>query len=256
MPPARPLPALRRCVPTRGARLVAALACLLAACAPVRAETRYEFWPELDVYLKLDDRARVFLLSGGTRVDNGSGSLLTTAPPLDGVVGVHLDYALAPPFRPQLQEQDWARNRYLWARIGYQYSRSLQGEDPANTWRENRLILESTGRTPPLAGGLEWVFRARWDLRDRNDVNSSLYRLRLGVERQLVVMGRATVPYADAETIYDTRYDVWKQQRYRLGVEVAMSSRWRIEPAFTLQLDDIASPRRLLAFGLALKYYH
>lgn len=239
------------------ARRLASLACagLLLAGATCRAETRQELWPELDAYVKIDARTRAFLLAGITRVDNGFGTSLSKSPPLDGVVGAHLDFSLAPEFRPELLAQNWARNRYLWARVGYQYSHSLGADEPGNTWREHRGVFELNARTAPLPGGLEWLARARWDLRDRNGENSSLYRFRVGVERQFPVMGYATVPFADAETIYDTRYDTWKQQRYRLGAELPLNVRWKIEPAFTLQLDEISSPRRVLAFGLTLKYF-
>ena len=231
----------------RGHRIVGIA--LLSASAAARPETSREFWPEFNAFLKVDERARVYLLATTSAADDDAGSLSAT----DGTVGVHFDYALTPAFRSHLLAQDWARNRYLWTRVGYQYVHSLG--DAGSSFHENRGVFELTARTPPLAGELEWVGRLRWDLRDRNGENSSLYRLRLGAERQFEFGGHAAVPYLNAEAVYDTRYNDWKQMRYQAGVEIALNDDWRIEPYFEAHNDKLAEPARVRAFGLVLKFY-
>jgi hypothetical protein len=254
---------LRRFAPTLHAtasRLACALvrivcAGLLLGSTAARSETSGEFWPEFNAFLKLNERTRAFLLATTSRLDADAHPAETRGDPTDGTFGVHLDYSLMPVFRPKLREQDWARNRYLWTRVGYQYSRSFGDSDAGNSFRENRGIFEMTARTPPLAGSLEWIARVRWDLRRRDVETFSVYRLRLGVERQFDVRGHATTPYLSAEAHYDTRYNEWKQMRYQAGAEVVIDGPWRIEPYLEVRHDRISEPALIRAVGLVFKYY-
>jgi hypothetical protein len=232
------------------------LAALLLSCAAACAETSREFWPEFNAYLQIDEQARWYFKATTTHGQPDDGSSARIGAATEASVGAHLDYALSPRLRPQLLEQDWARNRYLWARIGYERLQSASGAPADNQFHENRSILEVTARTAPLAGGLEWVGRAHWDWRNRDGRNSSLYRLRLGVERSFDVDGHAVVPYATAETIYDTRQSSWSQRRYQLGVEFAMNAAWRIEPYLEARNYQQSQPARVRALGLVLKYFH
>jgi hypothetical protein len=228
---------------------------LLLGSDMARAETSREFWPEFNAYLKLNERTRAYLLATSSRTDTGDGPNGAWSSRTQGTLGAHLDYSLTPVLRPDLLDRDWARNRYLWMRVGYQYSSSLNDSDSDTGFHENRGVFQVTGRTPPLAGDLEWIARARWDLRDRNGQDSSLYRLRLGFERQFDLHAHAVVPYFHAETIYDTRYDAWKQQRYQAGVEVTLSGPWRIKPYLEARNDNLSQPAHVRAFGLILQYY-
>lgn len=234
------------------ARIAAAALACAAATAPA-AESN-QFWPELDAYVGLGERTRLFLLATGSVYELPGGTGGTQFQ--DMQLGVHLDVTLEPVLRPALAKGDWPRNRYLWMRIGYRYGRSLGKTDDTDPYRENRGIFEVTGRTPPLAGGVEVITRFRWDARDFNDQYSNRYRLRLQVEKSLKLDGRAVVPFANAETFYDTRFDAWTRQRYQIGAEIELSGSWRLEPALSRQNDDRSQPSRVNALGLVLKYFH
>lgn len=236
------------------ARRFAAVAAILGASA-AHAESTYEFWPEMDAYLTLDSRTRVFLLATMTRVDQEGRPGITFDPATDSTLGVHIDYSLTPTLRAGLLEQDWERNRYLWVRAGYQHARSLGNGDAASEFRENRGVFEISGRTARTAGGVALFSRLRWDLRDRGGERSSLYRVRLGIERPFDLLGRAAVPYANAEAIYDTRYSEWKQQRYQFGMELSLTEKWRMEPYLEIRDDRRAEPSRVYALGLTFKYF-
>jgi hypothetical protein len=238
----------------RSLRRLAAVAAVLGATA-AHAESSHEFWPELDAFLTLNSRTRVFLLATTTRVDQEGRRGFPLDPVTDGTLGVHLDYSLSPSLRKGLLEQDWERNRYLWVRIGYQRARSLGDADATSEFHEKRGVFELSGRTPTMPGGVALFSRLRWDLRDRNDERSSLYRARLGAERPFDLLGRTAVPYATAETIYDTRYSEWKQQRYQLGMEVGLTESWRVEPYLEMRVDRLSEPARVYALGLAFKYF-
>ena len=204
--------------------------------------------------MSLGERTRLFLLATGSIYDPPGGSGGTQFQ--DMQLGVHLDVTLVPVFRPELGKGDWQRGRYLWMRIGYRYGRSLGGTEDTDPYRENRGIFELTSRSPPLAGGLEFIGRFRWDARDINDQYSNRYRLRLQVEKAFDWSGRAVIPFVNAETFYDTRYDTWNRQRYQLGAEFGLDKSWRIEPSLYRQNDSRSEPSRVNALGLVLKYFH
>ncbi len=236
------------------AAALAAAAALACAAHPARAAERNEFWPELDVYVPLGERARLFAAVAATRAEETQTTGQVTQYQ-DATAGVHLDVTLVPILRKELARADWQRNRYLWMRIGYRYGRSIGDAEQDDRFRERRGIFEVTGRTLPLAGGLELVGRLRWDARDVNDLHSSRYRVRVTVERSLNIGGRAVVPFANAEAFYDTRFDAWNRQRYQAGAEIGLDRQWRIEPSLVRQNDSRSQPGRVNALAVALKYF-
>lgn len=219
---------------------------LLCAAGAARADTQNEFWPELNAYLKLGERARLFLLASTTSsMDSRQGQ-----GGQDSELGVHLDFTLTPIFRPALMDADWERDRYLWVRVGFARTGTLKDSSDY----ENRGILELNSRFPQ--GTSTWVVsRLRYEARDIEGQHSDRYRIRLGVEREVTWFGRIAVPYATAEAYYDTRYDDWNRQQYRVGAEIALDDRWRIEPYLARQNDTRSQPTNVNALGLALKYY-
>lgn len=237
-------------------RLLGCMACAapLIGIAPARADNSFQLLPEVDAFLKVDERTRVFLYTSYTySKSTGSGDALSIQ---DGEAGAHVDYTLTPAFRRQLRDEDWARDRYLWIRAGYNRARSLGEAEKDDRFRENRGVFELNARTLPLAWEIDLVGRARVDLRERNDEESRRYRLRLGAERVFEAGGRVIVPYAEVEALYDTRYNAWSQWRYKAGAEVELTRSWRIEPYFLLTTNSRPEDSTLRALGLTLKFYH
>jgi len=218
---------------------------LLAFAAPVLAESDgRELVPEVDAFVKVSDRTRVFLRGSLTRE--------TTKDTTDGEFGVHLDFSLKPILRRQLRGADWERERYLWMRAGYVVSGDLDNRSDGST--EHRGVLELTARAPlPLETWL--VNRIKLDLRDVDGASSKRYRYRLGIEREFTVGGLAWVPYAEIEAFYDTRYDVWNRRLYQVGLEIALTKTWRLEPYIAHQDDQRSASGNLNQIGLVLKYY-
>jgi hypothetical protein len=99
------------------------------------------------------------------------------------------------------------------------------------------------------------VNRARLDVRDIGGVVSQRYRLRVDVEREFTPCGVPTVPYARAETFYDTRSASWNRQLYQTGVEVEISKAWRYEGYVSRQVDSQAPSANVTTLGLVLKHY-
>lgn len=253
MPVATPRRSQRRRAPRDGVgghgsgwrvRVAAAALCAGVAAPASAADHGHEVVPELNAFVKLSDRTRVYLL-GDVTVSSPDGHT-------EGELGAHLDYTLTPIFRPALREADWARDRYLWARVGLVVLGSPDGGRFGPT--ERRGIAELTLRAA-LPQEIWLVNRARVDLRDLDGTFSQRYRLRIGIEREFAVEGVVLVPYAQAEAFYDTRYDTWNRQLYQAGVEVELSKTWRIEPYVARQNDSRSASANVDRFGLVLKVY-
>jgi hypothetical protein len=237
----------------RRLRLLAILSALLACSTwPTLAETRNEFWPEMDTYLNVSPRVRAFLLAAFVRskeAETDTGDRFFH----DAQFGTHLDITLKPRLRRRMMNaDDWERQRYAWIRLGYRYGTSLGDVD--DPYRENRGIFEINQRAP-LQSECWIVGRLRVDLRDVNGTDSVRYRLRLGFEREMQAAKTVLVPFANAEAFYDSRHDDWGRYRYQAGVEVLLNKRWRVEPSLVYQDDRNSEPAHVNAFAFAVKYY-
>ncbi|MFI5005953.1 MAG: DUF2490 domain-containing protein [Solirubrobacterales bacterium] len=220
---------------------------------PVRAgDTQTELWPEAQAFVKLGERVRLHILADVWYAP-ASWTPDETASDSEAEIGAHLDLTLKPIARPRLRTRNWERERYVWARIGYDYL--WTPGDTAKPSHEHRGIVEVTGRAP-LPGKLWAINRVRVDLRDKNGTRSTRYRERITLEREIALFGVETIPYASAELLYDTRYDAWSEQRYQVGLEAVLGPRWRLEPYYLRKEDLRSEPRHTNALGVLLKYYH
>jgi hypothetical protein len=223
-------------------------AALLVGIPPARAETAARFWPEFDGFFSLSERTRLMLMASDMvteEPDESGGSSKSRS----AQVGANLDYTLIPVARPRLEAADWERDRYLWMRVGAMYLGS------ANGWSggESRGVFELNARQP-LGDGWWLTNRLKWDMRDINGDYSNRYRVRLGIEKELILVGRKWIPFADAEAFYDTRHDDWNREYYRAGVEVIVNDRWRIEPYLGYQYNSGSEPQHINVIGLTIKF--
>ena len=221
-----------------------ACACLLIA-GPVQAEDKQELWPELAAFVQLNDRARACFdvaYSASEEFDVQSAD-----------VSACLDVSLKPIARKELLTTDWQRNKYLWARVGY--NRILEATDSNGVEvAENRGVLAVYLRAPlPAAIWLET--RTRADFRWIGDEYSNRYRFRLDFSRELAFRDHPLVPYFNFEWFYDTRYDDWARTLATLGAEVTATDRFRYEVYLARQVDRLPEPRNLDALGVVLKWY-
>jgi hypothetical protein len=173
----------------------------------------------------------------------------------DGELGAYLDVlSIKPIYLERLLDVDWARNRYVWARVGYGIGGIHEGLQLRNGYSETQFVAELSGRYP-ISLGFWAVTRARIDLRTLSGERANRYRVRLGIEKAYTVLGREVIPYIHAELLYDTRFDAWNRQIYQAGVEIELSQSFRLESWYAFQIDTAMSPTHLDRVGLALKYY-
>jgi hypothetical protein len=256
-------PARRRRAPL-SARCAPALLALAAAAPAAAAErTLTEVWPELDVFVKLDDSKRLLLLGALTRAAETGTSTEST-------LGVHLDWFPAGLPTRLLEIAPGMDGRWsIWTRVGYQHIAAWNRTRPS----EERLLLEATLRSEPLWFGVRVANRVRLDLRAVGDETSWRFRNRLRVERSwslrepndataavlsMLPPGAlsAVTPYAMVEYFWDARVSAWSRRFEQIGAEFDMASDRGVD-LYIARQDDLRQTGSKLWIGgvsLTLRY--
>ena len=228
--------------------LFAVVCVSLSFAGSARASDASEFWPELGAFKQLNERSRAYF---------DAAYALGKESDVESVdVAAFLDVSLKPiaRMRKDLLTKDWQRNRYLWARIGY--DRIFEATDSTGLQVvENRGVIALHGRIP-LPAALWLETRTRADFRWIGDEYSNRYRFRLDLSREFNVLDHAVVPYFNVEWFYDTRYDDWARTLATLGAEVTVSDHFRYEAYLARQADHLPADEDLNALGIVLKWYY
>jgi hypothetical protein len=242
----RPVPFVRIVV----AVLSLFLFLMLIGTQPARAQeptTRKEFWPEVDVYITVKPKVRLYLL--GTVSKSVEDGELFKAQSYEAQFGAHVDYI---------------PNEHLILRAGYRYGTAVGNNDDG--FREHRLLTEQTLRKL-IPGDFLVSDRNREDFRFINGDFSFRYRNRMTIEREVPVFkGRTITPYVSGEIFYDTRYGVWNRNRVAVGVQqslrrgpllkMVMPERQIIlDVYFMRQNDSRSSSPHVNALGASLAFY-
>jgi hypothetical protein len=230
--------------------LSALLFLVLTGTRPASAQestTRKEFWPEVDVYITVKPKVRLYLV--GTVSKSVEDGELRNAQGYEGQVGVHVDYI---------------PNKHVIFRAGYRYGTAVgSNSDP---FKEHRLLTEQTFRHL-LPGDLLLSDRNREDFRFVNGDFSFRYRNRLTLEREVhLFKGRSITPYASAEVFYDTRYNTWNRNRFAIGIQqsllrgplrkMLLPKRQVILDLYYMRQNDSRSDiQHVNAIGAALAFY-
>ena len=165
--------------------------------------TSNEFWPEIDVYINLKPKLRLYLLGTVSKsVEDGD---LRNASGFEAQFGAHIDYL---------------PNEHVILRTGYRFGTSVgQTGEP---FKEHRLLTEQTLRKL-LPGGLMLSDRNREDFRFVNGDFSFRYRNRVTLEREFhLFRKRPVTPYVSGEIFYDTRSSAWNRNRFGAGVQISL----------------------------------
>ena len=212
------------------------LACLTALSAELAhaQNTQSQWWPELDTYLRLNQKARLSFFAKRSTDGNTYDSVQ---------IGPNLDFYLKP-LRKRVRTNDATKDKYLVFRIGYRYSGNTDGPS------ENRGIVQFTQHAP-LPWSILLSDRNRADLRwISGEEFSWRYRNRLTLERGFRIGPFPFTPYLRGEIYFDSRYDIWAKNSYSLGVSILLSRRMEAEPYFERDNQSRTSPQHVNAFGL------
>ncbi|MCM3903572.1 MAG: DUF2490 domain-containing protein [Pyrinomonadaceae bacterium] len=226
-------------------RLVCLVALAAAFSSSVHAQqdsdTVKQIWPEVDIYIPLNEKFRLFFLATTTKNEE-------TRDNTEGQVGAHVDYQL---------------NKKVSLRAGYRYAFSLGGSDP---YKEHRIIFEQTLRQPlPLQ--VLFSDRNREDLRWVNGEFSARYRNRVTLEREFKVLNRPVTPYGSAEVFYDSRFNAWSRNRLTVGAQFSFKrgaplislihpkKQLVLDVSLARQNDSRSQPSHVRALGIAFSIY-
>jgi hypothetical protein len=203
-------------------------------------ESKHEIWPELDVFLPLNDQFRLLISASSEKASESRDGL-------EGQVGGYVDYFL---------------KKRVTLRAGYSYRFSLDASDP---YHEHRV---STDQSFHKLLAHEFVFsdRNRQEFRWIVGDFSMRFRNRLMLEKSFDVKNRSLVPYGSGEIFYDTRYSTFNRVRFTVGTEIHFKRRevWllnvrrrRILDLYYLwQRDTRSSTRNLQAVGISLELHY
>ena len=208
--------------------------------------TRKEFWPEVDVYITVKPKVRLYLTGTVSKtVEDGE---LRNAQGYESQIGVHVDYI---------------PNQHVILRTGYRYGTSVGNSDP---FKEHRLLSEQTLRQL-LPGDLLLSDRNREDFRFVDGDFSFRYRNRVTLEREFhLLKARTITPYVSGEIFYDTRYNIWNRNRFSFGVQqslrrgplrkILLPKRQVILDLYYMRQNDSRSDiQHVNAIGAALAFY-
>ena len=202
-------------------------------------DTVNEFWPEVDTFVTLSPKYRLFFMAQKSEDQDSEQERWQFGP--------NLDITLKPIVRMKFQTLDPEKRKYLTMRIGYRHLISQPGAD------ENRMILELTPRFP-LPKSFLLSDRSRMDLRWRNGF-SWRYRNRLGVERNFKIRSFGFTPYVRSEIFYDSAVSRWNRLSYAAGVVVPIAKRVEIAPSFERQNISGSRTNHVNGAGLTLSLY-
>lgn len=225
------------------------LVCLIALTAALSSGARAQqdpgptkqFWPEVDVYVPLNEKVRLFFLATTTKAEE-------TRDNTEGQLGAHVDYQIS---------------RKISLRTGYRYGFSLGGSDP---FEEHRIVFEQTLKQP-LSFEVLLSDRNREDLRWVNGEYSARYRNRVTLEREFKILDRGVTAYGSAEAYYDSRFDTWNRNRLTVGVQLALKrgaplismihpkKQFVLDVYVTRQNDSRSQPARVRAVGIGFSIY-
>jgi len=232
------------------ARLTLFLFVFMIGTLPVKAQesvTRNEFWPEIDVYVKVKPKVRLYLI--GTISKSVEDGEIRNAQSFAAQIGAHVDYI---------------PNDHFNLRAGYRFGTSVG--DAGSPYKEHRILTEQTLRKL-LPGDLLLSDRNREDFRFLSGDFSFRYRNRVTIEREVhLFKGRTITPYASAEIFYDTRYNAWNRTSFAIGFQqslrrgplrrMLLPERQIILDLYYMRQNDTRSEtQHVNAFGAALAFY-
>ncbi len=212
------------------------------------SDTENQVWPEVDIYVKLTRKVRLFFLATVSKsVEDGE---LVGGEAFEGQIGAHIDFI---------------PNHHVVLRTGYRYGSSIG--DSESPYKENRLITEQHFRKL-LKGDVLVTDRNREDFRWVNGDYSFRYRNRLTLEREFgPFKGRRITPYGSGEAFYDSRHNTWNRHRYAVGCQFSLLRRHAklkmlfpdrdivLDLYYMRQNDSKSSPRHVNALGLVLIWH-
>jgi hypothetical protein len=203
-----------------------------------------EIWPEVDLFLKVNDRHRLYLLVSGTRQRN---SYYT-----DGSFGIHYDYFFMRENYFVKEGMDSTRKYNMWIRGGYMYAASPPSQE--DVFREHTIVTEANHR---LYLPDHWLLtnKNRVDWRMRDDKLTVRYRPRLNIERDFSTGYATFTGYFYTEYFINFGKSNLNRLRLCVGSEFWLFRFLSFEIYYLHQFPNKPDVGQTDAIGLAFKFY-
>ncbi len=200
-----------------------------------------QFWPEIDTFVRLNDKMRIYVPLAKTRegIDDSDQ---------DGTTGIFLDYYVLPFSKRRLVgPANLPRTHRLLLRAGYYYTTGGDGEPGTNT-----IAAEATWRRA-LLWQLLISDRNRFDLNFTGGDFDPRYRNRIRLEREVAIGKTTLTPYVYGEFFYSFNQGDWFRMRGTAGLEFHL---WQqFVPEVYVQRDYNRGSADVNGVGLVLSVY-
>lgn len=209
----------------------------LVGCAASHAQTSVtEFFPEINVYYRLNSNVRFVFQAKDTR-EGGD--------PTQAEIGPSVQFYLKPLIRLKnvsAFDLDEAKSRPLVWSIGYRYLPS-----PTKP-TVNRLEPVVTPHYP-LKGRILITDRNRADLDWSNGGFTWRYRNRLTLERSFAIRTYHPTPYVSAEPFYESQYSKWSTTDLYAGCLFGVGKRVQFDAYYEHENNTEKKPNQQINAG-------
>ncbi len=223
---------------------------LVAADSCFAQNSSLEFWPETDIWYRLNPKWRLSAFIPVTKYNESKYRDLNIYLQADyawGKTKHFLHMGLVDGIRAQ-QIKAWM------VRGGFMEGWSL-GEN-SGEYTEDMLFAEIHRRTP-LKHGILISSRIRTDFRwvGQDPTFSYRFRARVMIEKEYKAGQGTIVPYVNAEPYWDSRYSAFNRVRITGGAMLAWGPRFAYEGNLTYQYDDHYNTTNLFALNIILHVF-
>lgn len=212
--------------------------------------TSFEFWPETDIWYRLNPSWRLSAFMPFTKYNESKNR--------DFNIYLQVDFAFGPtrtPFFNRRMDDNKEQKLKGWlARGGYMTGWSLY--DLGESYTEDMLFAEIHKRIP-FKNEVLFSQRIRYDTRWIGQDPKFSYRLRyrIMIEKDFTVGRRHIVPYLNVEPFWDSRYSKVVKTRVIGGTTISWGPRVAIEGNITYQYDETYDTPNLYALNIILHIF-
>jgi hypothetical protein len=203
-----------------------------------------QYWPEVDVYYRLNDTFRMRTFVAITRSEEFTNKT-------DATLNVDVDFSIKRMVTERVLRFRQEPDKRVSFRFGYAYVPTFSSEDPT---REHRLFLEVA---PRAKGPVDILMtdRNRIEARWIDGENSWRYRNRIKMEREFSVGSYRFNTYLTAEFYYDSRSSNWTRNEYSPGVEFPFIRSSILEIYYMRQDNKSSGSEDVNAIGTTIQIY-
>jgi len=197
--------------------------CFPSACLTARAQT-VQFLPEVDTYLKLNTRFRIYSEFKDDR-DGGDSTQATSGPSVQLYLKPLLKLKRITEF-----DLDDSKPRALVLEVGYRY---IAAPDAPT---DNRFLTSVTSHFP-MKAGLLITDRNRADLDWKGGKSNWRYRNKLTLERTFAIYSYHLIPYVATKPYYTSQYEKWSTTTEFAGCLLPVGKHVEFNPYYEHEND-------------------